>query len=162
MSNTELSLEERTEVFNRVVSMYNGEIEMECDYILDALEDTRIRDAFIYALSDKCIIDTNTFGVSVEMSSELRVDFGQFLIHAGIVTDRPTAMLSTIIAGLALYDGDAVSANAIIDDLHNTGGQTHLSRLIEMSQALGDIQSRVWRESVEEQGSIQACLVGAS
>ena len=162
MSNTELSLEERTEVFNRVVSMYNGEIEMECDYILDALEDTRIRDAFIYALSDKCIIDTNTFGVSVEMSSELRVDFGQFLIHAGIVTDRPTAMLSTTIAGLALYDGDAVSANAIIDDLHNTGGGTHLSRLIEMSQALGDAQVKVWRISVEEQGSIHSCLVGAS
>lgn len=93
--------------FDKVVGMFTNQVELDCDFVINAIEDLGVRDALLHSLSDKFLIDC--FGDDEEHTYEdrsvFRQNFADFLFHVCTET-RFTGIAYSLVAGLAILDDE--------------------------------------------------------
>lgn len=159
MNDKELEVYARTNKFQNIIDQFNGDIEYDPEFIKEAVEDVRVRDALFHYASNKYQIGLyGELECTVEDCSDNRK--GLAVLLTSVCNDvGATGALTTLMAGIALLDG-AIEATQWILEQTLENDPTNLARLMYASLEIGKDVVSVWTGSVEET-SIEDALIGA-
>lgn len=174
-----LSLEERREAFNSIVSMFESQDpeQVDVEFVVENACNTGVRDALIHYFSDKYQIDLfGTERITVQDCSERRNDFIGMLIGCGKAYDQGYQLMESIgltdeakesafeykalILALMYYESTDDQRDSIKRLIATFDEEVpNLVDLIKMAVD-NNVPVRVFRESMEA-GDIESCLAGA-